>query len=190
MKEEETARRRAARMPNFGGGSTAPSTAAKSVAGGGAGTTIAGGDATVNATAVAAQGLDGGKWEPEVQGPAMTFETDRLLMEEVAGGLCERRMSCMNIGSTAIYYRCARHSTLRPQPSTLALNTQPSALNPQPSTPQPSTLSPQPSALNPQPSTLNLSPTLDTQRSTPIPQYPERAMNPSIPQVDKIREAL
>ena len=163
-------------MPNFGGGSTAPSTAAKSVAGGGAGTTIAGGDATVNATAVAAQGLDGGKWEPEVQGPAMTFETDRLLMEEVAGGLCERRMSCMNIGSTAIYYRCARHSTLSPQPSTLR--------------PQPSTLNPQPSTLNPQPSTLNLSPTLDTQRSTPIPQYPERAMNPSIPQVDKIREAL
>jgi hypothetical protein len=106
-KEEETARRRAARMPNFGAGSTAPSTAAKSVAGGGAGTTVAGGDATVNATAVAAQGLDGGKWEPEVQGPAMTFETDRLLMEEVTGGLCERRMSCMNIGSTAIYYRCA-----------------------------------------------------------------------------------
>jgi len=152
-KEEETARRRAARMPNFGGGSTAPSTAAKSVAGGGAGTTIAGGDATVNATAVAAQGLDGGKWEPEVQGPAMTFETDRLLMEEVAGGLCERRMSCMNIGSTAIYYRCAHHSTFNPQPLP---NTRHSTLSPQPSTSaQHSTLDTQRSTLNAQHPSLN-----------------------------------
>uniref|UniRef100_A0A7S1EDU6 MYCBP-associated protein n=1 Tax=Hemiselmis andersenii TaxID=464988 RepID=A0A7S1EDU6_HEMAN len=98
LKEEETMRRRQQRMPNF---SQAGSTANKSAPGA---PSEVGGASTVAPT----QGLDASKWEPEVQGPSMTFETDRLLMEGEEGGVCEQSMSCMNIGSTAVYYRWTR----------------------------------------------------------------------------------